>query len=73
MRSALSVDLEHPDVERIRKEFELFRLNKENEAANAKKKEAKLETENRKLRVELQVSSFASLDVDSRRTSVISV
>ena len=41
-------------MERIRKEFEMYRLNKENEIANMQKKEKKLETENRRLRAELQ-------------------
>ena len=54
LQSAMSVDIENPDVEKIRKEFEMYRLNKENETANALKKEQKLETENRKLRAELQ-------------------
>ncbi|XP_023932198.1 nephrocystin-3-like [Lingula anatina] len=54
LRSALSVDLENPEVERIRREFEMYRLNKENELANVQKKEQKLDTENKKLRTELQ-------------------
>lgn len=54
LRSALSVDLDNPEAERIRKEFEMFRLSKENDLANFKRKEKKLETENRKLKTELQ-------------------
>jgi len=56
LRSALSVDVaENPEVERVLKEFEMYRMNRENEVANMIKKEQKLETENRKLRAELQV------------------
>ncbi|KAH9498826.1 Nephrocystin-3 [Bulinus truncatus] len=53
LRSALSIDLENPEVERIRKDFEMYRLNKDNEIANMQKKEKKLETENKRLRAEL--------------------
>ncbi|KAI8761259.1 nephrocystin-3, partial [Biomphalaria glabrata] len=53
LRSALSMDLENPEVERIRKDFEMYRLNKDNEIANMQKKEKKLETENKRLRAEL--------------------
>ncbi|BFZ22072.1 hypothetical protein BsWGS_25111 [Bradybaena similaris] len=53
LRSALSMDLENPEVERIRKDFEMYRLNKDNEIANIQKKEQKLETENKRLRAEL--------------------
>ncbi|XP_005107932.1 nephrocystin-3 [Aplysia californica] len=53
LRSALSMDLENPEVERIRKDFEMYRLNKDNEIANMQKKEQKLETENKRLRAEL--------------------
>ncbi|CAL1539739.1 unnamed protein product [Lymnaea stagnalis] len=53
LRSALSMDLENPEVERIRKDFEMYRLNKDNETANMQKKEQKLETENKRLRAEL--------------------
>ena len=52
-RSALSMDLENPEVERIRKDFEMYRLNRDNEMANCQKKERKLETENKRLRAEL--------------------
>lgn len=47
------MDLENPEVERIRKDFEMYRLNKDNEIANIQKKEQKLETENKRLRAEL--------------------
>ncbi|KAJ8320207.1 hypothetical protein KUTeg_001794 [Tegillarca granosa] len=53
LRSALSVDLENPEVERIRRDFEMYRLNKENDITNMQKKEQKLETENKRLRAEL--------------------
>ena len=55
MRSALSVDLDSIEVEKVRKEFDMYRLSKENEIANMQKKMQKLETENRRLRAELQV------------------
>ena len=47
------MDLENPEVERIRKDFEMYRLNTDNEMANCQKKERKLETENKRLRAEL--------------------
>ena len=37
-RSALSVDLENPEVERIKKDFEMYRLNRENDVTNMQKK-----------------------------------
>ena len=62
LRSALSVDVaENPEVERVLKEFEMYRMNRDNEVANMIKKEQKLETENRKLRAELQVIHTNSL------------
>ena len=54
LRSALSVDLESPEVEKIRKDYEMYRLLKENEISNMQKKEKKLESENKRLRSELQ-------------------
>ena len=54
LRSAISVDLENPETEKICKDFEMYRLNKENEIANMQKKVKRLETENRRLRAELQ-------------------
>ncbi len=54
LRSALSVDLENPEVEKIRRDYEMYRLNRENELANMQKKVSKYETENRRLRAELQ-------------------
>lgn len=38
LRSALSIDLEDPEVTRIRKDFEMYKLNKENEMANMEKR-----------------------------------
>jgi len=49
------VELENPEVERIKKDFEMYRLNKENEIANMQRKEQKYETENKRLRAELTV------------------
>ena len=54
LRSALSVDMENPEVERIRKDYEMYRLNKDSEIQNLEKKEQKFETENKRLRAELQ-------------------
>ena len=42
-------------MERIRKEFEMYRLNKENEVTNMQRKDKKYETENKRLRAELVV------------------
>ncbi|CAH1790232.1 unnamed protein product [Owenia fusiformis] len=54
LRSALSVDLENPEAEKIRKDFDMYRMNKESEIQNMQKKEQKLEMENKRLRGELQ-------------------
>ncbi|KAK6166073.1 hypothetical protein SNE40_022850 [Patella caerulea] len=53
LRSALSIDLENPETERIKREFEMYRLDKENDIANWQKKEKKLEQENKRMRSEL--------------------
>ena len=52
---ALSVDLEDPEVTRIRRDFEMYKMNKDNELQNNQKKLQIVEMENRKLRAELQV------------------
>ncbi|KAF6019257.1 NPHP3 [Bugula neritina] len=54
MQSALSMDMENPEAERIRREFEMYRKNKENEMANIQKSEKRNITENKRLRAELQ-------------------
>ena len=54
MQSALSMDMENPEAERIRREFELYRKNKENEIANIQKSEKRSTAENKRLRTELQ-------------------
>lgn len=54
LQSALSVDLENPEAEKIRKEFEMYRMNKENEIANIQKSERRTAGENKRLRAELQ-------------------
>ena len=55
LRSALSVEAaENLEVERVTKEFEMYRMKCDSDIANIRKKEQKLETENRKLRAELQ-------------------
>ncbi|XP_060562366.1 nephrocystin-3-like [Ruditapes philippinarum] len=55
LRSALSIDLENPEVERIRREYEIYRLNTENEIQNTSREKTKLETDNKRLRAELTV------------------
>lgn len=70
-KSTGSVDLEYAaEYERLRKEYEIFRVSKNNEISSMQKKEAKLDEENKRLRAELQVmfspvlsqqSSFNSL------------
>nr|XP_003222256.1 PREDICTED: nephrocystin-3 [Anolis carolinensis] len=42
------------EYERLRKEYEIFRISKNNEVASMMKKEAKLDKENKRLRAELQ-------------------
>ena len=53
LRSALSVELESPEVEKIRREFEMYRMHKEQELTGVSKKEARLSVENKRLRSEL--------------------
>jgi len=56
LRSAMSVEAaENLEVERMTKELEMYRMKCDSDIANMRKKEQKLETENRKLRAELQV------------------
>ncbi|XP_071149515.1 nephrocystin-3-like [Mytilus edulis] len=55
LSSALSVEIENTEVERIRKEFEMYRINKDNEMANSSRKEQQLIRENKKLKAELVV------------------
>lgn len=47
------------EYERLRKEYEIFRVSKNNEVASMVKKEAKLDRENKRLRAELQVAPAA--------------
>lgn len=55
-KSTGSVDLEYAaEYERLRKEYEIFRVSKNNEISSMQKKEAKLDEENKRLRAELQV------------------
>lgn len=44
------------EYERLKKEYEIFRVSKSNEVASMVKKEAKLDRENKRLRAELQVN-----------------
>ncbi|KAL4217270.1 Nephrocystin-3 [Mactra antiquata] len=55
LRSALSIDLENPEVERIRREHDIYRLNTENELQNTTREKKKLEADNKRLRAELTV------------------
>lgn len=55
-KSTGSVELEYAaEYERLRKDYEIFRVSKNNEIAAMQKKEAKLDEENKRLRAELQV------------------
>ncbi|XP_041472246.1 nephrocystin-3-like isoform X2 [Lytechinus variegatus] len=54
LRSSLSVELESTEVEKLRRDFEMFKIAKQNEMSDLLKKEKKLESENRRLRAELQ-------------------
>lgn len=47
------------EYERLKKEYEIFRVSKNNEVASMVKKEAKLDRENKRLRAELQVAPAA--------------
>ncbi|KAM4689632.1 nephrocystin-3 [Discoglossus pictus] len=54
-KSTASVDLEYAaEYERLKKEYEIFRVSKNNEIASMQKKEIKLDEENKRLRAELQ-------------------
>ncbi|KAG7488498.1 hypothetical protein MATL_G00034700 [Megalops atlanticus] len=54
-KSTGSVDLEYAaEYERLRKDYEIFRVSKNNEITSMQKKEAKLDEENKRLRAELQ-------------------
>uniref|UniRef100_A0A673G6D4 Nephrocystin-3 n=1 Tax=Sinocyclocheilus rhinocerous TaxID=307959 RepID=A0A673G6D4_9TELE len=54
-KSTGSVELEYAaEYERLRKDYEIFRVSKNNEIASMQKKEAKLDEENKRLRAELQ-------------------
>jgi len=56
LRSALSAEAaDNLDVERVTKEFEMYRMKCDSDVASMRKREQRLETENRKLRAELQV------------------
>lgn len=69
-KSTGSVDLEYAaEYERLRKEYEIFRVSKNNEISSMQKKEAKLDEENKRLRAELQVLN--SLDRRSRTRLII--
>lgn len=50
------------EYERLKKEYDIFRVSKNNEVASMVKKEAKLDRENKRLRAELQVAPAAPSD-----------
>ncbi|XP_071791220.1 nephrocystin-3-like [Asterias amurensis] len=54
LRSAMSVDMDSSEGDKIRREFEMYKIGKQNEMSDLIKKEKKLESENRRLRAELQ-------------------
>ena len=56
LRSAMSVDMDSSEVDKVRREFEMYKIGKQNEMSDLIKKEKKLESENRRLRAELQVT-----------------
>ncbi|XP_069769632.1 nephrocystin-3 isoform X3 [Narcine bancroftii] len=54
-KSTASVDLEYAaEYERLKKEYEIFRVSKNNEISSMQKRETKLDKENKRLRAELQ-------------------
>lgn len=55
LRSTFSMELDNVEVEKIRKEFEMYKISKQTEMGDSLKKVNKLENENRRLRAELQV------------------
>lgn len=57
------------EYERLKKEYEIFRVSKNNEVASMVKKEAKLDRENKRLRAELQVAPAALLGEGAGRRS----
>lgn len=54
MQSALSVDMENPEAEQIKRNFEKYMTNKENEINNIQNSEKRVLAENKRLRAELQ-------------------
>ncbi|MGH0123466.1 UNVERIFIED_CONTAM: hypothetical protein FKN15_011981 [Acipenser sinensis] len=55
-KSTASVDLEYAaEYDRLKKDYDIFRVSKNNEIASMQKKEAKLDKENKRLRAELQI------------------
>ena len=58
-------------MEKIRRELEMYRMQKENEIANLQKKEQKLETENKRLRGELQALQKTSSKLRHERDQAL--
>ncbi|XP_069108020.1 nephrocystin-3-like [Argopecten irradians] len=71
LRSALSIDLENPEAEKIRKDFEMYRLNKENDIANMQRKEQRLTIENKRLRAELLVLQKTCANLRTERDGAL--
>ncbi|KAL7874949.1 hypothetical protein SRHO_G00059190 [Serrasalmus rhombeus] len=70
-KSTGSVELEYAaEYERLRKDYEIFRVSKNNEIASMQKKEAKLDDENKRLRAELQGGADANSDHHLVRTRI---
>lgn len=58
------------EYERLKKEYEIFRISKNNEVAAMMKKETKLDKENKRLRAELQVSAWGiGTRIDKKKLS----
>ena len=53
---ALSVDLEDPEVTRIRKEHDMYKLQLDNEMSSMQRRVLKFEEDNKRLKAALQVS-----------------
>jgi nephrocystin-3 len=71
LQSALSVDLENPEVERIKREFEMYRMQKENEIAIMEKRDLRLDTENKRMRSELQALQKTCTKLRAERDSAL--
>ncbi|XP_041374620.1 nephrocystin-3-like [Gigantopelta aegis] len=73
LRSALSFDLENPEAEQIKKDFDLYRLDKEQEIASMQKKEQKLEMENKRMRAELLAMQNTCMKLRNEKEACLNV